>query len=79
MGSQDSIISNNTPQPIENLELTHLGPLTLMKSNSSYCLLKIYSFTDNFLMEERLRKFKTRVSKIGENLHVLNVYSVNKL
>jgi hypothetical protein len=50
-----------------------------MKSNSSYCLLKIYSFTDNFLMEERLRKFKTRVTKIGENLHVLNVYSVNKL
>jgi hypothetical protein len=50
-----------------------------MKSNSSYCLLKIYSFTDNFLMEERLRKFKTRVSKIGENPHVLNVYSVNKL
>lgn len=30
-------------------------------------------------MEERLRKFKTRVTKIAENAHVLTMYSVNKL
>ena len=30
-------------------------------------------------MEERLRKFKTRVHRLADNAHVLNIYSVNKV
>jgi len=50
-----------------------------MRSAQGTCLLKIFSFTDGFLMEERLRKFRARVNKIAENGHVLSVYSVNKV
>jgi hypothetical protein len=50
-----------------------------MRSAQGFCILKVFSFTDGFLMEERLRKFKARVSKIAENSHVLTMYSVNKM
>jgi hypothetical protein len=50
-----------------------------MRSAQGFCILKVFSFTDGFLMEERLRKFKARVSKIAENGHVLTMYSVNKM
>jgi hypothetical protein len=42
-------------------------------------MLKVFSFTDAFLMEDRLRKFKGRVAKIAQNPHVLDMYSLNKL
>jgi hypothetical protein len=50
-----------------------------MRSAQGACLLKVFSFTDAFLMEERLRKFKARVNKIAENGHVLSAYSVSKM
>lgn len=50
-----------------------------MRSSETYCLLKVFSFTDHFLMEERLRKFKNRVSKLARNPHVLDLYSLSKI
>ncbi len=50
-----------------------------MRSEQDYCILKILSFTDSFLMEERLRRFKARAGKIGSNAHVLEVYSVSRV
>jgi hypothetical protein len=50
MGNEDSVITNSTPEPVQGLEITHLGALTIMRSNQIYCLLKIFSYNDNFSM-----------------------------
>jgi len=43
------------------------------------CYRKIYTFADAFLMEETLRRFKTRINKLSNNRHILNIYHLQKL
>ncbi len=73
---------NNTQapslQPVENLELPHLGTLTLMRREDQHCLLKTFSYADQFLMEDRFRKLKTRTNKLNNNNHILNIFQVHK-
>jgi hypothetical protein len=38
-------------EKVATLELTHLGTTTLLRWEEKQCLLKIFSFSDSFLME----------------------------
>lgn len=71
-------IGSNSLQTLSNIEYPHLGPVTLMQKDQQYCLLKIFSYSDHFLMEDRFRKLKSRSNKSAKNGSVLTVYEVTK-
>lgn len=77
MGNENFTTSNSL-ESIKNIELTHLGPMTLMQKDQQYCLLKVFSYSDHFLMEDRFRKLKSRTNKLNSSNSVLNVYQVVK-
>lgn len=49
-----------------------------MRQGEQYCLLKVFSYSDGFLMEDRHRKLRSRTSKLADNAHVLNILQVVK-
>ena len=75
MGNEPPKITTQ-PRPIATTDLPHLGSLTLMQADSHLCLLKTYTYSDPYLMEDQHRKLKARINR--PNPHTLNVYQLVK-
>lgn len=77
MGNE-GIANNSALQTVSDLEYIHLGPVSLMQKDQQYCLLKTFSYSDHFLMEDRYRKLKSRTNKATTTNSVLTIYQVVK-
>jgi hypothetical protein len=71
-------IAGSPGETVGSQSLTHLGPLTLLQLQGQFCFLKVFTYSDHFLMEDRFRKLKARTTKLANNPHVLNVHQVAK-
>jgi hypothetical protein len=74
MGNEGASVGGGEVRAVEDLELGHLGPVKLMEQDSQYCLLKTFSYCDQFLMEDCFRRLKARSSRPSSStLNVLHV------
>ena len=71
---EDQMRSETSVEVIGRQELTHIGSVKLIRSHRGVCLLKVFNFSDAYLMEEVYRRLQNRIKRQKDSDYILNVY-----